>query len=300
MRRSIRTILIISIWAVFAVPFMGTGAGAGVPWTIEATSVALNEAADCSNGDLDMGIVSTGDVSREAGVTTDVSGAVLGDFEQSTGFDDYDATFFGYGQPLAPDQPDGTVIGSWAYIGATPPNASNTAEWFVLYRCEGTDGTGTQEVLSECFGPFGTCPTSAEVWAPTIDAVTPVVPGADVEAAGTGCYGDGGVARLKDGGTVLATADGLDASAGSWSATLTVPDGVPPGTELSVEFLCGSDAEPTSEAVASQFVVQTPDTTPVTGDSTTTSTTSTTTTTTVPSGAAPAAQPTVAQPTFTG
>ncbi len=296
MRRSIRTIISVSIGAALALPIMASASGAGVSWTAEATSVALNEEADCSNGDLDMGIRTTGDVPREAGVTTDVTGAVLGEFDQSTNFDDYDNTFIGYGQPIDTSQADGTVIGTWAYIGATPPDA-NTAEWFVLYRCEGTDGTGTQDVLFECFGAFGTCPTSAEVWVPTIDAVTPVVPGADVEASGTGCYGDGGVARLKDGDTVLETADGIDASDGSWTTTLTVPGDVAPGTELTVEFLCGPDAEPTSEAVASQFVVQTPDTTPVTDDS---STTTEPPTTTVPSGPAPAAQPTVAQPTFTG
>ena len=34
-----------------------------------------------------------------------------------------------------PSQPDDTLIGSYAYVGESPPDATNTAEFFVLYNC---------------------------------------------------------------------------------------------------------------------------------------------------------------------
>ncbi len=52
-------------------------------------------------------------------------------------------------------QPPGTVIGSYAYVGETPPIASDTAEFFILYNCS------TRQVLYQCFGPYGVCPQRA-------------------------------------------------------------------------------------------------------------------------------------------
>ena len=57
---------------------------------------------------------------------------------------------------FSPSQPAATLVGSYAYVGETPPSASNTAEFFVLYNCT------TRAVLLSCFGPYGSCPQTAQ------------------------------------------------------------------------------------------------------------------------------------------
>ena len=48
-----------------------------------------------------------------------------------------------------------------------PPDASNTAEFFVFYNCT------TRQVLLSCFGPYGTCPQTAQQ---ALAALSPKVP----------------------------------------------------------------------------------------------------------------------------
>ena len=55
-------------------------------------------------------------------------------------------------------QPVDTLIGSYAYVGETPPDATSTAEFFVFYKCS----LAGAEVLLTCFGPYGTCPQTAQ------------------------------------------------------------------------------------------------------------------------------------------
>ena len=119
-----------------------------------AQGVALNSGANCTNNaDLDVTFVAT-TVDREFGLTSLTDGTVLDTFEQSSGFTGFSGTFVGYGQPITP-QPANTQIGSYAYIGFTPPDAQ-TAEFFILYDCT------TQQVLYSCFGQYPGCPQTAD------------------------------------------------------------------------------------------------------------------------------------------
>lgn len=137
-----------------------------------ATSVSLNAAANCTNADLDIGLVSVG-AHREYGLTSTIYGADY-EFEQPTGIGDFNGVYVGYGMALS-GQPDGTLVGSYAYVGETPPSAADTAEWFVVYEC---DPGGNNTVLYTCFGPYGNCPkTVAEYVAlttPGCDVMLPV------------------------------------------------------------------------------------------------------------------------------
>jgi len=119
-----------------------------------AQGVALNSGADCTtNADLDVTFTAT-NVDREFGQTSLTDGTILDFFEQSSGFTGFSGTFVGYGQPITP-QPPNTLIGSYAYIGFTPPDAQ-TAEFFILYDCT------TQQVLFSCFGQYPGCPQTAD------------------------------------------------------------------------------------------------------------------------------------------
>lgn len=121
-----------------------------------AQGVALNAGASCTNADLDLTLTTVG-AERELGLATNVSGQTLRTFEQATPFlGTFSGTFVDYQiSPLVPPQPAGTLIGSYAYVGTTPPTAATTAEFFVLYNCS------TRQVLLSCFGPYGTCPQTA-------------------------------------------------------------------------------------------------------------------------------------------
>jgi hypothetical protein len=134
-----------------------TSATAAVLQTVTAQGVALNSDADCTNADLDITLTSV-DAIREFGQTSLLDGTIVGSFEQGTGLANFSGTYIGYGMPVSPDQSAGTVIGSYAYVGTTPPSAATTGEFFVAYVCD------TGEVLYSCYGPYGTCPQTAQQW----------------------------------------------------------------------------------------------------------------------------------------
>ena len=119
-----------------------------------AQGVALNVNASCSNADLDLTLTTVGAV-RESGKATNLAGATLYSFEQATTLGTFSGTFTGYTISPFAEQPAGTLIGSYAYVGTTPPSAATTAEFFVYYNCS------TRQVLLSCFGPYGTCPQTA-------------------------------------------------------------------------------------------------------------------------------------------
>ena len=124
--------------------------------TATASGVALNSSASCTNADLDLTLTTVG-AQREYGLATNVAGDTLRTFEQATPFlGTFSGTFVDYQiSPLVPPQPASTLIGSYAYVGTTPPSSATTAEFFVLYNCS------TRQVLLSCFGPYGTCPQTA-------------------------------------------------------------------------------------------------------------------------------------------
>jgi len=131
-----------------------------------AQGVALNANASCSNASLDLTLTTVG-AQREFGQATNAAGPIVTPFEQATPFlGTFSGTFVDYQIPDSanpmPAQPPGTLIGSYAYVGTTPPSSGTTAEFFVLYNCS------TRQVLLSCFGPYGTCPQTATAAKATI------------------------------------------------------------------------------------------------------------------------------------
>jgi hypothetical protein len=87
-------------------------------------------------------------------ISTNLSSVVAGPTEQpttSSNVTNFTISPFHIGFNSA--QPSGTLVGSYAYVGETPPNA---AEFFVYYNCT------TRRVLLACFGVYGTCPQTAQ------------------------------------------------------------------------------------------------------------------------------------------
>jgi hypothetical protein len=122
-----------------------------------APGVALNTSAGCGNGNLDISLTTVG-ANRESWHGTNAAGATLAQiFDQSTALSNYSApppaVFL---LPFSSIQPANTLIGSYAYVGETPPSATNTAEFFVFYNCT------TRAILLSCYGPYGTCPQTAQ------------------------------------------------------------------------------------------------------------------------------------------
>lgn len=135
------------------------GLAAGLPVLAHAAAtaqgVALNASAGCTTGDLDLTLTTVG-ATREFGQATNLAGATLATFEQATTLGTFSGAFTGYQiGPFAPAQPPSTLIGSYAYVGTTPPSSATTAEFFVYYNCS------TRQVLLSCFGAYGTCPKTA-------------------------------------------------------------------------------------------------------------------------------------------
>jgi hypothetical protein len=141
------------------VPWVLLGLAAGMPALAHAAAtaqgVALNVNAGCTTGDLDLTLTTVG-ATREFGQATNLAGTTVATFEQATTLGTFSGTFTGYTiGPFAPAQPPSTLIGSYAYVGTTPPTSATTAEFFVYYNCS------TRQVLLSCFGPYGTCPQTA-------------------------------------------------------------------------------------------------------------------------------------------
>ncbi len=122
-----------------------------------ATGVTLSGFSGCTSpAGLDISMNTDATVTRETGIVTDDTGAVLMSFDQSSGFANFSGTYTGYNfASPAWSVPAGTVVGLYASIGSLPYSASNTIEFFVAYRCD------TQQIVASCFGAYGSCPQSA-------------------------------------------------------------------------------------------------------------------------------------------
>jgi hypothetical protein len=231
----------VSVLALLSGIVVATAGPASAAANITATSVALNAGAGCDSADLDLGMVSD-TVDNETGLITNAAGETLGQFDQPSSFSGYDGVFDGYGQPVSPDQPEGTVIGSYASIGTAPLSAATAAEWFVLYQC----GSGGNTVLLSCFGDLGACPgTAVEALALTLEATldpSTVSPGGSFTVNGTGCFDQLAGAVLFDGDTPLGVGDTVTPSGdGTFSIPLVVPANVAAGTTLTVQVDCGNE-----------------------------------------------------------
>ena len=121
---------------------------------VTADGVALGASAGCSNGRIDVTVTNNG-ATREAWRATNLAGTTLVQDEGQNNFPSGTSTGF-FPQVFLTSQPNDTLIGSYAYVGETPPDANSTAEFFVLYNCS------TRQVIQSCFGPYGTCPQTAQ------------------------------------------------------------------------------------------------------------------------------------------
>lgn len=132
-----------------------------------AQGVALNAGAGCGNGNLDLTLTTVG-ANREGWRATNLAGSTLSQGEgAATGLSTFSGTFTGFQLVFSPSQPADTQVASYAYVGETPPDASNTAEFFVFYDCT------NRAVLLSCFGPYGSCPQTAQQ---ALAALSPKVP----------------------------------------------------------------------------------------------------------------------------
>lgn len=125
---------------------------------VTAQGVALSSFSGCvSPAGLDITMTAGPVVTTETGLVTTDTGATLMSFNQSSGFANFSGTFSGYSfASPAWNVPPGTLVGLYATVGSASPTPANTGEWFVLYRCD------TKAVLKSCFGPFGSCPKTAQ------------------------------------------------------------------------------------------------------------------------------------------
>src|SRR5215218_7077515 len=162
-----------SAWniCVFAVLAWGLQPAAATASAV-AQGVALNPAAGCSNGNLDLTLTTIG-AQREGWRATDLAGSTISQGDVPTALVTFSGTFVGFQIVFSPAQGVDSQVASYAYVGATPPSANDTAEFFVFYKCS------TREVLLSCYGPYGTCPQTAQqalaLLAPTIPAQRPPV-----------------------------------------------------------------------------------------------------------------------------
>ncbi len=147
--KRILTALVILVLSVVALSMVPRTANAAAT----AQGVALATIADCADASLTLTLTTVG-ATREYGLMTTET-EVLDQFEQSTSLDDFSGTFPTYNINGAA-QPEGTLIGGYAYIGETPPSAADTAEFFIAYNCSDTPGGNV--VVFSCFGAYGSCP----------------------------------------------------------------------------------------------------------------------------------------------
>jgi hypothetical protein len=144
-----------SVWIirVFATALAAVSPALAVA-AVTADAVALDASAGCSNGRINITLTNNG-ATRESWRATNLAGTTLTQGEGPTGFPSGTSTGF-FPQVFLPSQPADTLIGSYAYVGETPPDATNTAEFFVFYNCS------TRAIIQSCLGPYGTCPQTAQ------------------------------------------------------------------------------------------------------------------------------------------
>ena len=150
-----RSAWIIRVFAALIAVLIGVASPSLALAAATAQGVALNASAGCGNGNLDITLTTVG-ANREAWRATNAAGSTFSQGENPAGLPNFSGTFTGFQIVFSPSQPANTLIASYAYVGETPPSASNTAEFLVLYNCT------TRDVLLSCYGPYGTCPQTAQ------------------------------------------------------------------------------------------------------------------------------------------
>lgn len=136
--------------------------------TATAQGVALSAAAGCNTADLDLTLTTVG-ATTELWQATTLSG-VIGGGTKPTPLANFSGTA-STSIPLSPQPPPNTLVGAYTYVGATPPAADTTAEFFVYYNCS------TRQVLLACFGPYGSCPQTATQASQRLPSQVPALSG---------------------------------------------------------------------------------------------------------------------------
>jgi len=146
-----------SAWIIFGFAILASAAllPRAAMASAVAQGVALNASAGCSNGNLDITLTTVG-ANREGWRATDLNGSTISQGNNPAGLANFSGTFVGFQIVFSPAQSAGSQVASYAYVGETPPSATDTAEFFVFYNCS------TREVLLSCYGPYGTCPQTAQ------------------------------------------------------------------------------------------------------------------------------------------
>jgi len=138
---------------------LGALALALVSGTIGAQSVSgpvtLAPVADCvARADVQWSFTYTTAPVREFGRITNAGGVTIGSFERASPLTG--GSFSGsWRQDIGLPQAPNSLIGTYGGAGDSPPTATGTAEFFVLYNCT------TRQVIYSCTGSYGTCPTTA-------------------------------------------------------------------------------------------------------------------------------------------
>lgn len=249
------TILVAVLIVLVAV---GAGATLGVPAAAaapgEVTAIALDPAADCSEGRVQVDISSPAPAERERVLaTTRGSQLPVTEFEQVSGVG---TTYSGpFRLPFAAPLPDGTVVALYAYFGTTPPSADTTAELFLLYECR-SGGGGV--LLASCTGPYGSCPQTARAQPRIVSAPSEAVAGTTVVVTGLGCYADVAFASVAAPDQPPVAIAGPVSVGPDGSFTLPVP--IPPdlGAIADVALSCGLPSAPVSDQPAFHRIVVLP------------------------------------------
>ncbi len=138
-----------SVSSRLIVRLLGGALAAFVAGTALADSVSgpaqLAPTADCqASASIQWSFTYTQNPQREFGRVTNVSGTVLGSYDQASPLTG--GSFSGtWVQFINVPQPPNTLIGSYGGAGDNPPTTANTAEFFVLYNCT------TRQVLYRCW-----------------------------------------------------------------------------------------------------------------------------------------------------
>jgi hypothetical protein len=119
-----------------------------------AEGIALSASAGCTNANLDLMLTTSGATLESWQATTQTDTIGSGSQPPPT-LANFSGTYVGFSIPLSPQQPPGTLIGAYAFVGTGPTDPANTAEFFVYYNCT------TRQVLLSCFGQYGRCPQTA-------------------------------------------------------------------------------------------------------------------------------------------
>ena len=170
--------------------WLGTLVVALVPGAAAAQSVSgavgLAAAADCqATANVTWSFTYTVTPTREFGRITNVTGTLIGSYDQPTNTITGGSFSGTWTQPITLPQPPNTLIGSYGGAGDTGLTVPNTAEFFVLYNCT------TRQVIYRCTGNLGSCPTTAAQGLARISEPIPVTSPATLAALLLTLFGTG-------------------------------------------------------------------------------------------------------------